>query len=434
LAPSSVNWYIRMKITVVAIEIPYPPTHGGRVDIWRHIEAFHKLGIEVQLICWSPDDVSSSDRAAIESQVSNLQVLKYSARWRRLFHFIKYPLRNTSRILEKTRYQQTLEDVEAFQPDVILIEGLSGCILGSRLSKSLDVPFVYRSQNIEHQHCQALYEVASGRHKLSAFFKKLHLEKLEHKTLKDAKAYFDISADDLQFWQSCGHDNGYLLPPLLDINATISAKPANDKATDYDVVFLGNLFTENNVAGIEWFLQSVLPIALEKKPDLSVLIAGSSPLPSIVELCNSIDCVTLLIGPESAEETFNSGRVLINPIAVGGGVSIKTIDMLTTLKPIVTLKKGIYGLDGPVKDLFHPAEDAESFANQVMLCLQHKPNEHDRAKRKQLIEKAFGIACMEKMIDQLRSMLDLPAATDTRREETLPSNLNETAEKKLTVA
>ncbi len=395
-----------MKITIVAIEIPYPPTHGGRVDIWRHIEAFNKLGVEVQLICWSPDEVSDVDRNAINELVSDLHVLKYASVARRCLPFLTYPLRNTSRMLFGSELTEMYQEVGEFQPDAILVEGLSGCILGRQLSSKLGVPYVYRSQNIEHQHQAALHKVTSGRQRISSFLKLLHVEKMERQTIEEADAFFDISIDDIEYWRAEGCDNGYFLPPLLDINNTIDTDDASVSPSKYDVVFLGNLFTENNVAGVEWFLKSVVPLILEKKPDLSVLIAGSGPLQSIVDLCNSIDCVELLIGPESAEDTFNSGAVLVNPIAVGGGVSIKTIDMLTTLKPIVTLKKGIYGIDESVKELFHLADDAENFADQVLLCLDQPQSESERIKRKHLVEKAFGLECMEKMVQQLSDVID----------------------------
>lgn len=398
---------VLMKLTIVAIEIPYPPSHGGRVDIWRHIEAFAKLDLEMQLICWSPDEVSVADQNAIEELVSDLHVLKYASPMRRCLSLHKYPVRNTSRMLFGDELETMYSDVEQFQPDVILIEGLSGCILGQQLSAKLDVPYVYRSQNIEHQHQMALWKVTTGRQKVSSFPKLMHLERLERKTIKESAAFFDISTDDIKYWESQGFDNGYFLPPLLDINSPID--PASSTGSNqYDVVFLGNLFTENNVAGIEWFLRSVVPLILREKPDLSVLIAGSNPLQSVIDLCNEIDCVELLISPESAEETFHSGAVLVNPIAVGGGVSIKTIDMLVSLRPIVTLKKGIYGIDDSVKCLFHLADDEQSFAAQVLHCLENPLDEDERINRKHLVEAAFGIACMEKMVEQLHSVIEQP--------------------------
>ena len=48
-----------MKITIVAMEIPYPPIHGGRVDVWRRLKMLAELGTEIQLICWSAETPDS---------------------------------------------------------------------------------------------------------------------------------------------------------------------------------------------------------------------------------------------------------------------------------------------------------------------------------------------------------------------------------------
>ncbi len=399
-----------MKITIVAMEIPYPPMHGGRVDIWRRIEAFKQLGVEVQLLCWVPQEPDPEDIAVMKQCVSDLQLLDYVgksslSRLRQAAELLRYPLGITSRRVYGSVWRELLTEVAKFQPDVILVDGIHASVLARRLSRQLNIPFIVRSHNIEHQHRSALLKAAQGTQKLYSFLILLHLKRLEISVFRDCLAFFDISVDDLKYWQNLGLEHGSFLPPVADLSHW--DKPASDKVpVSYDVVFLGNLNRENNVAGIQWFLMDIVPKLKLKKPNISILIAGSNPVKSIQELCEKIPEVTLTINPKSALDTYDTGRVLVNPIGVGGGVSIKSIDMLVLDKPIVSLTKGVYGLPDAVKSLFHMAEDADSFASAVIDCLDdEQPSDRSLLERHQLINEAFGLPRIEQFLEQLQEIL-----------------------------
>src|SRR5215831_13735804 len=46
------NGVSSLKLTVVHHEFPYPPTHGGKADVWSRLVGLRRLGIRVQLVCW----------------------------------------------------------------------------------------------------------------------------------------------------------------------------------------------------------------------------------------------------------------------------------------------------------------------------------------------------------------------------------------------
>jgi len=407
---------LSMKLTIIAMEIPYPPIHGGRVDIWRRIEAFKQLGVETQLICWAAEAPQADDLAQLQDAVCDLQLLDFTGKsvpsfLRRGVDLLQNPLGITSRRVPSQKFSQLTADVKRFEPDLLLIDGIHAADLAQRLSAELETPYVMRSHNIEHQHRDALFKAAVGKQKLPAFLMVRNLKELEFSTFENALAFFDISIDDLEFWKEQGFDNGYFLPPLAQLERGIPQAAASaSNAEPFDIVFLGNLYTDNNVEGIRWFLTDVVPLLQAQKPDLSVLIAGSKPRKSIEDLCDRIDCVELSINPESAAEIYNSGRVLVNPIAVGGGVSIKSIDMLATYKPIVSLDKGIYGLPDSVKSLFRLAADAQSFADQVLDCLakgaESKAESQSQAERRRLIDEAFGLPRVALLVQQLEEILE----------------------------
>ncbi|MGD1856608.1 MAG: glycosyltransferase [Leptolyngbyaceae cyanobacterium] len=396
-----------MKITVVALESPFPPIHGGRVDIWRRIQVLSELGVSIQLIYWAKSKLSLENEQKLAKVVDTSHMLKLNGTSlfsliKKISFFFRYPLEISSRMVYGQALKELKAAVKSFAPDVVMIDHLHGCMAGRQLSRFLQVPLILRSHNIEHLYCKNLYNSAQGHRKLIRLLSLNGLEKVEKDTLKECSAFYDISVDDLEYWRSLGFKNGRFLPPTINLSemrlAEDKSAPKNIQDEDFDVVFLGNLNTENNVAGLIWFLTEVAPKLKIKEPDVKILISGSNPVKKIVELCASLDYVTLKANPESAADIYRSGRVLINPMAVGGGVSIKAIDMLSAARPIVTLPKGVGGLPEQSKSLFYIAEDAESFAEKILFCLHEQLN---NVADYHLLDDLFGVEQIKSFIKDI---------------------------------
>jgi polysaccharide biosynthesis protein PslH len=357
-----------LKMTMVCHDLPFPANHGARVDMWRRIRAFRRLGVELQLICWG-DGWDEEARAELSRVAEQVHVVLFQggaiAHLSRALGLLSYPLEVTSRIIRGRALRRLSAAVRQFQPDVIWLDGLHGGELATRLSRDLEVPLVMRSHNIEHLYYRRLLASATGWGKLRRQLSLLHLEQFERSVLERSAVFYDISMDDLNFWQSQGFKQGRYLPPLVDF----SLPPEGDLQPDYDVVFLGNLCSDNNVAGVTWFVNEVMPLMQAQLPDVRVLIAGSNPVRKILDLCGQRSGITLRVNPTDAAAVYRSGRVLINPVKAGSGVSIKSIEMLAAGRSIVSTAQGTAGLPDCVKPYFKIAIEAQSFATEIIQLL-----------------------------------------------------------------
>lgn len=402
-----------MKITIIAMEIPFPPIHGGRVDIWRRVVALSQLGAEIQLVCWCPEPPSDSDLVVIQSHVKAFFPIAYKrglkSKIKRVINLLKYPLQVTSRLLNAQEWEALLHQTKRFEPDVIMADHIHSGFLARQMSETLQVPFVVRSHDVEHLHYGYWLQAAKGLNKLKLRLATLHLKDYEWETLEKCAAFYDISVDDLKFWQEQGFQNGRFLAPIADVAISGSPDEATDEppAPEYDVVFLGNLRTENNVAGVLWFLQSVLPQLRQQRPEISVLISGSNPVPSVIEACEAAQ-VDVLPNPASASRIYRSGKVLINPISTGSGTSIKSVDMLYFGKPIVTLEKGLFGLPQDARKYFKVATDAESFGRLVLEGLE---SGETSAEIQAEINAYFGYPVIQAFLDDLSRVVHAQAQT-----------------------
>ena len=395
-----------MRIVLVAQEMPYPPVHGGSADIWRRLCALRELGQDVFLITWA---YTGSGREIVPAHVERLAAETRQLRIfpvhrtfagfaSRLPHLLHLPSYAAARVLSKPVYGALREQVRTFDPDAVLLDGLLACPVAERLSADLGRPLLYRAHNREYAYLRGQRRIArSTRQRIGLTAATLHLRRTEKRIHRRARWVLDISIDDIAWWESRGFTNNLWLPPLLDPERwrNPSDIPGDDRG-DYDIGYLGNLRTHNNVEGICWFIREVLPRLAARRPGIRVLIGGSDPVSEILDLAKRSPAVTLMPNVPSPRDVLDRARVLVNPVFLSSGVNIKMIDMLGIGAPIVTTSAGAVGLTADVRRLFAIADDAEAFAAACSALIDAP---HDRAERAGAADHWFGVAALARALD-----------------------------------
>jgi len=389
-----------MKILLVAHEFPYPSNHGGKVDIWNRMQAFKSVGAEIFLVTWdrvTKKDITTHEDITVVKRVASDVILFPAAKGlSRILGLFRFPSDVSSRLLKSADYNMVLHAAKEFKPDFVFIDGLFAGTTGIRLAKDLNIPCGLRSHNIEHLYMYGLLKKATGfKEKLGKFAANLHLKTYEYKTLSTVDNFFDISLDDLAFWQSKGLTNGVWLPPIYcDNNAT-----AATETEQYDVGFIGNLYTSNNLEGLNWFINLVLPIISDKIPTIKVLIMGANPSDDFVRICELNKNITLISNPKKPEIYLKNTTVLINPIQFGSGVNIKTIDMIFRDSQIVTTSIGIKGLPEEISEVFFIANNPNEFADSTIDILKNGAKKN--SKKREQFRKIFHPNSVKKIFDTL---------------------------------
>ena len=378
--------------------------------MWRRLKAFHRFGAELQLICWWWDNPPTTERvAAITRYAQLVKVFPINrSMWSKISRAVRalrYPPAVSSRILSKAESEDTLNRVKTFGPDILFLDGIYGGQIARYLHKALNVPLITRSHNIEHLYYRRLLQTGSQVDKLRIYCSLVTLERYERTILQNSALFYDISTDDLAYWQQLGFRNGRYLPPIVKLSNKKTGnceRNLNYRAKKYDVVFLGNLYSPNNVSGIRWFLLEVLPVVRLALPELLVLIAGLNPVDSLKQLCDDIEGVDLLENPLSSQAVYEAGRVLINPVGVGSGVSIKTLEMMSTGKPIVSRSHGLAGLPDVIRPYFRIADDSRSFADNIIALVTSKTSPAQAYH--ELLEPLFGEHVVKRVLEELRTI------------------------------
>lgn len=392
------------RLTLIAQEIPYPPTHGGRVDMWRRMQAFARAGVKLQLIYWSeqpPEPVTLAEISRVAVAQLRLSFKQdWFARLRTAAALMSTPAPVGTRRLDAAECAQVTAAVREFGPDALWLDQLYGAGLALDLAQRLRLPLLTRSHNIEHRYWADQLRAARGIAQQARIRARLlSLERYEHSVLRRSHRFYDISVDDLEYWKGRGLHNGRWLPPLHDTGC--SGDPQQPVKPRFEVGFVGNLFMPNNVEAVKWLLTRVMPEVRAAMPGATVLIAGSSPVAAARQLVAADPLAELRENLADTREAYRDCRVLVNPMLRGGGVALKSVDMLTTPCGLVSTSRGLNGLPAIARRCFLEGDDAQGFARAILQALRDGAG--DAGARREAV-RLFSGEALQVVYDELSSL------------------------------
>lgn len=396
-----------LRLIVFAPDVPYPPITGGRADVWRRLVAFKELGCEVMLVCWTgatAKPIGESRIRVLRSTVTRLELLGTRRGLLealvRIALLPRAPSHAASRRLSRADGYKLLGAARDFAADYVWIEGPYPGYAACRVAEALELDYLYRSHNIEHRYMAGQAAAAlSLRDKVAWGFACLGLRRFESAMILQARRVYDVSTDDLEFWRARGLEHGQWLAPLADAT---SASGGGPQRKTHDVAFLGNLTTPNNVRGVQWLVEDIVPAVLRERPETTFLVAGSNPAPAVESACAAQAAVTLLANPPDAMQVYRCARVLVNPVRTGSGIHMKSIDMLMTDAPLVSTRQGTRGLPAEIASLFRVHDDTEGFSSAIVAGLA-APAAEDAARRR--ARECFSIDAVRRVVTQLQTAL-----------------------------
>ena len=358
-----------LRLVVVYHELPYPVNHGGRLDVWRRMQALAAQGVQIHLVCWRnpalQETVPTPD-SPIWATVQGLTILEEKGKFASPHLTLNLPGYARRRLLSRTDWDRVEADLTAFRPDVLLLEGPFAYAAADRIATRFNLPMAYRSHNIEARYARFILARAKGwRARLNAWLNVPGIDRLENAIFRRARWYFDISPEDAAHWKKLGHAHGEWLPPVVEQAWADRTSATSDWQPAYDVGYLGNLYQPNNVEGILWYLNEVVPKIRAQRRDFRGFIAGSRPVAAVRDAARNAG-IDLIENPPDAEPVLRNARVLINPVFAGSGVNTKCIEMLFTPAGLVATSVALQGLANEARQCFGVADEPQSFADLIL--------------------------------------------------------------------
>ncbi len=164
---------------------------------------------------------------------------------------------------------------------------------------------------------------------------------------------------------------------ILPKNRFIISENGNSSVNLKQFVFLGAWNRNENLDGLKWFAQKVVPL-LDR--ELEFIIIGKdlpsslkSLLPDTFKAIGFVDDFTMHLQTSSA---------LISPLFLGAGIKFKVLDALSNGCRVIGTDISFEGITVHSKNIFYSANTAHQFADAIHYCSK---NEFDQ----QLVKQEF---------------------------------------------
>jgi len=339
----------KQSILIFSQIVPYPLHDGGRFDVYYRLLALKELGIKTTLITFYNPKRPLPELEALEEICDAIYPIPYLRRkLSSLCHFKPYAVRCRN---PKSALHAILKTLQTNHTpfDAILAESHHVLELGWWFKKALKIPTLYL--RVHNDEPRFMMSVAKSSPKFSIQQLFFLLEALKYriyepilmKRFKKEDAILHISHDEwAHTTKKYPHIAQHFLPAAIDLQRGSPWQSPHN----HHVLFVGALFAPNNLQGLRWYLNHVHPTLKQKFRDYRLIVAGNTKGAdrSILDrLINRDLSIVLHDTPADLEPIYKEAAVFINPMRLGAGVKLKTIDAALRGLPIVTTTIGNEG-------------------------------------------------------------------------------------------
>lgn len=153
---------------------------------------------------------------------------------------------------------------------------------------------------------------------------------------------------------------------VLTVGSSGAAKTAlSAHLIEGRILYVGG-YNGANIDGLRRFLNCVWPEICQQNSHAHLRVCGNIYRAFFGEQFKN---VTFLGHQESIEEEYAGAVVVINPVWIGTGLKIKTVEALARGKALITTSKGIDGLPKGVRESALISDDDMTFATELIRLL-----------------------------------------------------------------
>jgi protein-tyrosine-phosphatase/glycosyltransferase involved in cell wall biosynthesis len=134
------------------------------------------------------------------------------------------------------------------------------------------------------------------------------------------------------------------------------------------VIFSGNMNFPPNYEAAIYFIDTVLPLVREARPDAHFVVAGRNPIAELSRRASG--AVTILGAVEDMHAEIAKGAVYVAPLISGGGFKNKILEAVASGTFVVASSTAVEFLDASFRDLLLVADSPRLMADHVVAVLE----------------------------------------------------------------
>jgi polysaccharide biosynthesis protein PslH len=145
-----------------------------------------------------------------------------------------------------------------------------------------------------------------------------------------------------------------------------------EKEKEYELLFMGYMGYAPNVESVCFFVEKVMPLLLEHRPNLKLLIAGHTPHTRVSALVS--DSVTLIPDWKQIRDCFPISQIMIAPMLISIGLQNKIIQSMAMKIPTICSRLANKAVKAPSNCMIE-ADTPEEYRDAIFRLLDN----HDEA-------------------------------------------------------
>ena len=392
------RYFCFVKILFVANRMPYPPYRGDKLKIYNlatELSANHELHLitiaesqedvdsvsvlqkpffldDAAAQTFNPGATTNNDRSTTTNPNEGIQLFDsiqyvYRPKWRSILSsaiglFSKRPIQ-VSYFRSKAFAIKLKHLLDHQHFDAIHVQHLRMAQYfedGAPSNAILDLPdaFSLYWKRRESAAKNPFDKAFSGlEYKRLANYEKLMLPKFSKSLV--------CSTEDRDYLINAGITNVDVLPN--GVNLKSFSPQGSDAIIKNRILFTGNMDYAPNVDAVQYFVDEIFPLILEKHPESHFVIAGQRPVKAVLDLASDRIEVTGFIEDLSLE--YAKANVVVSPLRIGAGTQNKVLEALAMNQAVVCSNVGFLGLGLKSGEGILMGETAQEFANHVVSIL-----------------------------------------------------------------
>jgi glycosyltransferase involved in cell wall biosynthesis len=374
-----------LNILQITPRLPYPPNDGGAVYIYYNTKYLSQLGNHVTIVSFisnkhEQDAGPLKVHALVHPIDGNFSPYSLSSVFKSTLSRKPVTIQHRMRpgIMRKA-----LNEVET-QPDVILLEGLHTAAFIDDLEVLFPKsPIVLRQSNVEYLLLKRNATVTKNPFIKAFYYDQYRLMKrFELTAMKRVDAVTAITEYDKEIYlKDLPNLNVFVNPAGAEIPDSLGIQRKEDH-----ILAISNWRWKPNFDGLKWFLETVWPNFIEKKPYAKLLIAGEGLEDDFIEKYNHSQ-IQFLGFVDDLEPLRQSASVFIAPLFSGSGMKLKIIEGMASGLPIITTKIGAEGIEIEHNYHYYQANSKAEFEDAILSLLDNQKKREKMSEAAQQIVK-----------------------------------------------
>ncbi|MCL4871493.1 MAG: glycosyltransferase [Anaerolineae bacterium] len=190
---------------------------------------------------------------------------------------------------------------------------------------------------------------------------------------------------------------------VIPIAVDLDELPLIERNPDADhILHIGTMYWPPNIDAVNWFIDEVLPIIHQSRPQTIFDIVGLRPPQELVERGQQDPRLNVTGYVEDTEPYYQKAGAFIVPVRAGGGMRVKILNALAQGMPLVTTTLGCEGIAVTHEKDVLIADTPQAFAEAVLRLLTDRALAEQLGRRgRELIRTTYDYRAACQPIDDL---------------------------------